>query len=283
MEKSLYLKTTNVMGILFPDGKLGTDKLLQNQHLDIYIDSLLKTELSYYDHNTFKNNDDLRSTYVPLVVKLIITNPARTGMWLIYEQEKQKVTIPGGHVSYDDVKFVREACMLNDKSEDTSGLLIAKEALSREIHEEFYGETVGLDTYYNTQESVYAVDEPSLHGTHPLQSMLTVVNSRLNVCHPIEPIEDLYYLYKGKNMDDLRSLTLYYVVDCELKRIGHHPKNMIWLDKELYKASNRRHHIEDRVHLLGNVLTPFPYETDIRFSHKYRPILDIIFNTPEIF
>lgn len=269
MSTSVYIRTKAMNGILFPDKKkIETGTLLHDDCMDDYVSALFNTRLTFINHRHFTDEDDVAQEYVPLVVKLIITTPDRTGIYLIYEEDKQKISIPGGHVSKEDVLYIQDDLGIKDKS-----LLILQSALNRELCEEFFGDERGYNYYMSSKD--YLTDP------HPLTGIESVIYRKFKVCHPIDPIQDLYYLYKGKNRQHSRSLTFYYVIEVETIPGYMCPYNYIWLSKDDFLLSCRRGRMRDIISIIGDPIVPV--SRDIRFSRKYRPILDIIFNTPELF
>lgn len=268
-KKSVYIETKTLKGIMFPNTKgMANDKLVPvSGSADIYLNKIFSSKLYYFDHTKFDPvYDDISNQFTPLVIKVILTTESRSGVYLLYEDiSGGKVSIPGGHVDQEDIQYVKETY----DDDELFGRRILGEALAREIFEEFYRES-GESMYEATKMTVPTFEK-----------ICQALSSKLILSSGIDAGTQLYYLYRRQD-----SLTFYYVVDCTLYTVGNSvskiPRNLIYLDKELYKISRRRRTLVEKEDILGDVMTSNPIH-DIRFSDKYSPILDAIFNTSDLF
>lgn len=81
--------------------------------------------LGKYENQHFYFNNQVCCDGIPVIVKALFVNPEHDGIWLTIEHDKNKVSIPGGHISDADM---RTDCM------DTINCTLA-----RELYEEMAG------------------------------------------------------------------------------------------------------------------------------------------------
>lgn len=270
-DKAVYVNTNTLNGVMFPEKKSAiTPSLVKMTNANSYLSKIFRTRLSYFNHRVFRPEDDLAGEYTPIVTKLILTNPDRTGVWLYCDPNTLKVSIPGGYVAEQDVMYVMNDLGVPD------GLLVIREALIRKLYEEFCGKTVGDSMYESSKITVRT----------PMARIQDVVYPKTPPLEYLHGEDELFYLYKTPGQQKERAITFYHVLTVKLHTpsegyIPVIPKGLHFVKKEDWKISKRCKTMWEKDAILGECIGPVG--TDMRYSDEYGPILDAIFNTTELF
>ena len=270
-DKAVYLNTNTLNGIMFPEKKLAvTPSLVKMTNANSYLTKIFRMHLSYFNHRTFRPEDDLAGNYTPIVSKLILTNPDRTGVWLYCDPNTCKVSIPGGYVTKQDVQYVMSDLGMPD------GMVVIREALIRKLYEEFYGETVGYSMYESSKITARSLMERIEDVVYPKTPSVEYLHGS----------DELFYLYKTPGQQRERAITFYHVLTVKLHTpsegyIPVIPKGLLFVKKGDWEISKRCKTMWEKDSILGECIGPVA--TDMRYSDEYSPILDAIFHTTELF
>lgn len=282
MKESLaYVKTKDLRGIMF---QTKSSEFSTNLRQDEYIKenlSKLFDQGMYFFRTKLREEDDLVEDYTGIVVKTILTNRDRTGMWLLYDPTSDEVCIPGGHVDKRDVTFICDEAQINNP------LYILQETLVRELYEEMYGGSASSALYESHTDLEI---EPYVA---PLTTIQGILYNKVKLSKDIDPLKDLWYLYKFPDQKGHSFLSFYYVVECDTKNHGFvdagmrvDPGGFVWLSKDMWRISKRCKTTNDLINIFGEPLIDFPQKRiykDARYSPVQRPIIDAIFNTGKLF
>lgn len=279
MNKDVYVKTKDLRAVMFPNkSESVSDGLRRSDHIKEYVSKIFSHKFHYQEDEQFDETE-----YTAIVSKIILTNKDRTGLWLIHDIDFDEISIPGGHVDKHDIEYTRETIQSDNP------LLVLQQTLIRELCEELYGEPRSSRMYENYMgygEAIIAENKDYA----PLTYILDILYDRIAACRinrQVDPIRDLWYLYDFPGQAS-NTLSFYYVIECDIVSyyvrdgIPCGPDNFIWIDKDVWKRSRECTSVKELERFFGEPITPGK-DTDIRFSVKYRPIIDAIFNTKELF
>ena len=191
------------------------------------------------------------SSISSVVCKLLLTNMNHDGIWLIAEDDKNKVSIPGGHIGED---------VLYDIEHSYSYTVVYKTLIRELIEENPIIRGTGFDDEIN------------------VNAMFNFVLNRYGFNHILPTNSPLYYSY-----DDYKgSFIIYMVKETDIPSVAVTPftyrgfRNMIWYSRKEHSLNMKAK--GDRRSLLGT-----DYDNDIRVVPRGLKILDRIFSTENIF
>lgn len=189
-----------------------------------------------------------------LICKVLLTNQARDGIWLTMEDDKDKISIPGGHMS--DAEWKPE--LLNNPT-NLIYRTLTRELLEENCYVQHGMEVYGLEQFQPDDALNYVI------GQYKLK-----VNTTMHY-----PLFYAYYL------EDVGSYTIYMVKEVDSPEYvptfsNYTQGQMIWYSKREH-ALNRKYK-GDRMSLYH-----MGYGDDIRCQEEGIQILDSIFNTESLF
>lgn len=224
-----------------------TNQLLPFTHPELLLNSTIKF-LKLPDDYINSMNTDISS----IVCKVLITNYEHDGIWLTKEDDKNKVSIPGGHVSEYELLSIKE-----DKP-----YTAIYETLLREL----------------VEENPMLRDMMFYEGSNVMDDLDFVIKEYGFTSSKGSAQFPLMYSY-----DDMRgSFIIYMVKEVDIPTYNVPPlfceemRNMIWY-------SRRDHNINKKTSMNRRNLFGSAYSNDTRLSTSGVAFLDRIFSTESIF
>jgi hypothetical protein len=189
----------------------------------------------------------------PIIVKILLTDKYHDGIWLVTEKNKDKVSIPGGHVSDEEWAYRTDP-------ED-----MIYRTLARELEEERVpGLPCGDD----------AINKP-------LNPYMDVANQLINYgFHIIGGDSKFYYSYYLPN--NRGSFTIYILKEVDYPKDYIEPYT-IYEHYQMVWYTRRDHTTNFYYRGSRKELFNSPYTDDIRLIDKGIDILNLIFQTDSIF
>lgn len=225
---------------------------------ETYLKKLFDQRPVFFADN-FSDSDDILNNYTKIEVRAILCDSNRNYIYLVYDDDKRELCIPGGSISKDD---------LNSPYTDAESIVIL--SLMRNM-------LVQLDSVYG--DSLYRTMRDDMVGTARSKLTNVLYSKFLNV----DEMRNAYFSYMLPN-ESFRKLTLYYVFEFNPVSPVYGgqpklPKNIIPLDKELFRISLRCKTKKE-----VNSLLELGYMTKgVVYNHYGRTQLRSILNTTDIF
>ena len=254
---SAYIKTEHLNAILFPNRNDGNTPELRQFPIprEPYIEKLFSDKIMFFG-DSFSEDDDISNMYTPVEVRAIVCDINRTCMYLIYNDRKTGLQIPGGPINRVDFD--------NPYEEEESTLL---SALMRNILIQF-DPIYGMSMYDSMKDEIVS----------PRQKLHNILCSKFGNCRE-QP--ELYFSYILPNTSK-RKFIFYYVYECDFVKdsngIGILPRGVFTLNKELFRISLRH----DKT-TASCVLGFDPIDRGVVFEDYGRTQLNAIFNADKLF
>lgn len=189
---------------------------------------------------------------ISVIVKAILTNPGHTGIWLAIEPNKNKLSIPGGHIAEPDMAVDGYVGKIMDR------------ALAREFYEELGGTIYndGMHNYHYMEALEYVTFILRMHEFNS-----TIYDRAVYVDYP--SVYNTCIFYKLIEVDEPNIATV------SLNTYIHHDK-FLWYSRE-------DHWINHQTKLNRRNLFPYHFKDDIRLTEDGVQLLDKIFYNEELF
>ena len=185
-----------------------------------------------------------------IICKLLLVNKARDGIWLTIETDKDKVSIPGGHVNefeWDHYVTLPYECILN--------------TICRELVEEHLMLRNGEYNLYNLNPDDLLIYVVSKYGF--------TINPKVNF--------PLYYSY-----DHNGDLIIYVVKEVDMPDYNIPALSNFIINNSIW-YSKKDHMYNIKAKIDRSSLFNSPYKNDIRVSMNGIGLLDKIFSTENLF
>lgn len=191
-----------------------------------------------------------------IVCKLLLVNKYRDGIWLVMEDDKSKISIPGGHVSeYEWNHYNRYPynCIVD--------------TIVREMVEEHpMLDITVIDTFSNSPEDA-------------LVKVISEYGFTIN-----QSVEfPLFYTYGSHDNVNYRDLIIYLVKEVDFPNQQRIPDFSNYTVGRTVWYSRKEHSINKRYSRDRRGLYCSPYDNDIRIDDEGVELLDKIFSTEKLF
>lgn len=244
------------------------DIYLLRDDIERYIRPKKETKLQVLEHPEIMFNkceahmfpDNIQSSfygYSGVIVKLLLTNETHDGIWLTVEDDKEKVSIPGGHMS--QLEWERYQ---NDPKKAIYKTLI------RELMEEH--------RYYRAGMEDYTIDK--------IDNIYDELHYMIKQYGFKSSFTTFPMLYNYELESHLASYTIYILAETNNPESGYVTppsygyKQSVWysrVDHRMNHAAYSKSHRES--------IFQTQYKNDIRITDRGMDILDTIFNTESVF
>lgn len=222
-----------------------SDKLLEFTHPEL----LLNSGIKFHKYPEGYHNDD-GTKISSIVCKLLLTNDAHDGIWLIKEDDKNKISIPGGHLGEAELFSISNGFPYTAIYETIIRELIEENPVLRGTH---------IDENSNMKSNLEFV----LH-----QYGFDLTRSEFPFFYSYEDFRGSFIIYMIKEVT---------VPSCVIPPFYHHEfRNMVWY-------SRKEHSINRKTSRDRRTLFDTDYDGDIRVLDRGISLLDKIFSTENIF
>lgn len=257
---NLYIMTKDLHAIMFPnkDDRLTPSLGVFPEPRETYLKKLFDQRPMFFADN-FSELDDISNNYTQIEARAILCDASRNYIYLVYDDFKKELCIPGGSISRED---------FNNPYTDAESIVVL--SLMRNILRQ-------LDQVYG--ENLYHTVKEDMVGTARCKLTNMLYSKFMN----IDESQKLYFSYILPN-EQTRKLVIYYVF--EFAPVSHTfggqlklPKNVIPLDKDLFRISLRCKTKREVNSLLG-----LDYmNKGVVYTHYGRTQLRAILSTTDLF
>lgn len=260
LNDTAYIMTKDLNAIMFPNRNDGITPKLKKfpEPRETYMNKLFERKPTFFS-SKFSEADDLSNVYTKLEVRAIMHDENMRCVFLIYDSFTDSVCIPGGPISRDVL------CSVPYVGAESIFLV----SLLGNILMQLYP-TSGNTMYENLTDDMVGTTRHKLNQV--LRSRFTKIKEK----------PEIYFSYILPD-ESQRTFVVYYVYEIDL---GFHlqegrflPKNIIPLDKELFRISSRCKTRKE----IGSMCNLDDISRGVVYDSYGRAQLQAIFNTPELF
>ena len=199
--------------------------------------------------------NDYGSPISSVVCKILLTNREHDGIWLIAEDNKNKVSIPGGHVGEDVLSYI-------SSSQPYTAIY---KTIIRELIEE---NPVLSDTQLIEPMSIRSTLEFVLD-----QYEFNILPSEFPLFYTYDNYKGSFIIFMIEEVDKPSENTLPFENHCF--------RNMIWYSRKEHSINSKNNNDSKRYRM--KTIFNSPYADDIRTTKGGVLLLDKIFHTESIF